>query len=107
MSLLAAAVLSCIPSLPFYCRNIHVGCAGRTRIETRSFVTGDDAVSFADGAVWQIRTQATPDARILWRLESNDWIRIEQDGRFSLRRYRNGQAMMTRGKCAQVPAATR
>ena len=107
MSLLAAALLSCVPALPFYCGNIHVGCVGRTRIETSAFVTREGSVSFKDGTVWPVRAQADDGATILWRRDSRDWIRVEADGRFSLRRYRKGQAMMTRGSCVQVPAATR
>lgn len=107
MSLLAAALLSCVPALPFYCGNIHVGCAGRTRIETHPFDIQDGSVHFADGTVWPVRLQTDGSTKILWRQDSTDWIRIDDTGRFSVRRYRKGQAMMTRGKCAQVPAATR
>ena len=107
MSLLAAALLSCVPALPFYCRNIHVGCAGRTRIETSGFIAEDGSVAFEDGTVWPVRVQPSDGATILWRMDSRDWIRIEANGRFSLRRYRKMQAMMTYGDCVQVPAATR
>ena len=107
MTLLAAALLSCVPALPFFCGNIHVGCAGRTRIETHPFDIQEGSVHFADGTVWPVRAQTNSGATILWRQDSTDWIRVEADGRFSLRRYRKGQAMMTRGSCVQVPAATR
>lgn len=107
MSLLAVALISCVPALPFYCGNIHVGCAGRTRIETSGFVVEEGSVTFEDSTVWPVRVQQNDAAILLWRKDSRDWIRIQDDGRFSLRRYRNANAMMTYGNCAQVPAATR
>lgn len=106
MSLLAAAVLSCVPALPFYCQNIHVGCAGRTKVKTEAFRFQPDSVAFDDGSQWNVRIQSDRGATILWRTGHADWIRIETDGRFSLRRY-DSTALMTRGTCRQVPDATR
>ena len=106
MSLLAVALV-CTPALPFYCGNIHVGCAGRSTRETSSFEISDQAVTFEDAEEWEISLTTDRDALILRRTGSNDWIRIEQDERFSLRRYVKGHALMTRGTCRQVPAATR
>ena len=104
MSLLAAGLiaLNCTPALPFYCRNIHVGCAGRTRVQTEAFTVSDYQVLFDGGEIWQIRTTADRDARILWHNDHQDWIRLEADGRFSLRRYAP-RAMMTRGMCRPKP----
>ena len=102
MSLLAAALLSCVPALPFYCANIHIGCAGRTRTETEAFQISDQRVQFQGGEVWQIQTTPDREAEILRRIEHSDWIRIESDGRFSLRRYAPA-AMMTRGTCTTTP----
>ena len=98
MSLLAAAMLSCVPALPFYCANIHIGCAGRTRIETEAFEVSDQSVHFQGGEVWHVQTNPDRQAKILRRIDHNDWIRIESDGRFSLRRYETN-AMMTHGVC--------
>lgn len=105
MSLLAAAVLSCIPTLPFYCRNIHIGCAGRTKMKTEAFIFQDTKVTFEGGKTWQVLLHPDRGATILWRDGGKDWIRIERDGRFSLRRY-PGDAVMTRGTCRQVPQTT-
>ncbi|MEM1299571.1 MAG: hypothetical protein AAGH68_09855 [Pseudomonadota bacterium] len=107
MVLLATVLLSCVPALPFYCGNIHVGCAGRTRVQTQAFTVSDGDVRFEDGGKWVIRETRDRDARIFWREGARDWIRIEADGRFSLRRYIRGRAAMTRGRCHHVPEATR
>ena len=103
MSLLAAVVLNCIPALPFYCANIHVGCAGRTTIATQRFTVERDIITFGDATIWKIRRQTDRDADILWHKGHRDWIRVEADGRFSLRRYDSGSPMMTRGHCTGLP----
>ena len=103
MSLLAAAVLTCTPALPFYCQNIHIGCAGRTTMPTQSFIIDNDRVTFSDTTLWHIRRQQDREAHILWRKNHRDWIRIEADGRFSLRRYDSATPMMTRGTCTTQP----
>ena len=106
MSLLAAAILSCVPALPFYCQNIHVGCAGRSATRTEAFRVQSAKVVFEAENAWEVRTQTDRGATILWRKGHADWIRIEPDGRFSLRRY-SRTPLMTRGTCRQVPEATR
>ena len=98
MSMLAAAILSCVPALPFYCANIHVGCAGRTTTPTHAFTIRENTAIFDNEDVWTVRSRQDREATILFRDEHRDWIRIEADGRFSLRRYAP-DAMMTRGKC--------
>ena len=104
MSLLAAGLiaLNCTPALPFYCENIHVGCAGRTRIRTEAFEISNRQVDFEDGEVWEIRSTPDREAIIHRRSGRKDWIRIEPDGTFSLRRYAP-RAMMTRGMCRPKP----
>jgi hypothetical protein len=102
MSLLAAALLSCTPSLPFYCENIYIGCAGRTRIRTEAFEIATQKIVFEEGEVWEIRSTPDRKAIIHRRSDHDDWIRIESDGRFSLRRYAP-RAMMTRGMCTPKP----
>lgn len=94
---------SCEPSRPVFCRNIHVGCAGVTKIRTSSFdlmIRGKVAqVIFADSALsFSGRTERGRDLVI--RLEnSRDWMRIEPNGRYSHRIYRAGGAAMSSGIC--------
>ena len=99
--------LDCAPALPKFCANIHVGCAGRSRIETWPFrlVFNDTSVLHREGfdPVHLDVTFGEQDA--VFRLPgSRDWIRILlSDGKdrmiFSQRICRNGQALMTRGTC--------
>ena len=103
MSLLAAVVMSCMPALPFYCQNIHVGCAGRTKVSTYAFRFDNRHVVFENDETWNVRPHPDRGATILWREGRDDWIRIEKDGRFSMRRYGTAETMMTRGKCRPVP----
>ena len=104
MSLLAAGLiaLNCTPALPFYCENIHVGCAGRTRLKTERFEISDQNVTFQNGSSWEADLTHDRRAMILRRANRPDWIRIEADGTFSLRRYAP-RAMMTRGTCSGMP----
>ena len=99
MTLLAAALLSCTPALPFFCQNIHIGCAGRSRVETQSFEISDTTVTFTDGTTWQTHHNQDRNAAIFRHTNDRDWIRIEADHRFTLRRYENATALMTRGIC--------
>ena len=99
--------MHCLPALKFYCGNIHIGCAGRTRIRTEPFTATPEQVTFQDGEIWSVRDRPDRGGVVLHRRQSRDWVRIEADGVFSLRRYTRGRAMMTRGRCDQVPDATR
>ena len=101
-------VFRCEPALPFYCGNIHIGCAGRSKLPTEPFdltlEPPDAVVTLSDG-----ETMRTPvvfsfrkeDAVMIFR-DDRDWIRIEPDGVYSQRIYRKGGALMTRGVCGPV-----
>ncbi len=95
--------MSCAPSLPQFCANIHVGCAGRSKLATSAFrITirrNQSRVEFAAGTGWPaVATQSGGDL-ILRPEGGRDWIRIQPDGTFSQRIYRKGRALMTHGKC--------
>jgi hypothetical protein len=87
--------------------NIHIGCAGRSKMATEGFILKDQVIVFDDEETWDVRVQKDRDGLIYWRHDRDDWVRIENEGRFSLRRYKKGVALMTRGRCRQVPEATR
>ena len=96
--------LACTPALPFYCENIHVGCAGRSELATLPFrvtPTETGAEVTADGQEAVPARVARDRSGFVLRLDSSrDWIRIEGDGRYSTRIYRDDVALMTRGACA-------
>ena len=93
----------CQPSLENFCRNVHIGCAGVTTIRTVKFkvaISGDRALVKMDNAAQYETGQVSNDNGVLIELaESRDWIRIEQDGRYSHRIYRDEQAAMSYGIC--------
>jgi hypothetical protein len=97
--------VTCRPTLKHFCRNIHVGCSGRSSIATFTFV-----VTTQDG---QARVQATPvagevrsgpiewtdDYAIVWLRPTPDYIKVTADGNYSFRHYANGTAYMSYGNC--------
>jgi len=104
--------VTCRPALHYFCRNIHVGCSGRSSIPTFTFdvtVTNDRAslkqttsiesspatsprsgpVSWADDNGYAIvRLRPTP-----------DYLKIVADGSYSFRHYSDGTGYMSYGKC--------
>lgn len=96
---------SCEPALPVFCRNIHVGCAGATKMRTSTFevvIAGADArITFA-GSDTAIHGRVSDSRDLVIRLRnSRDWIRIQRDKRFSHRIYRKRGAAMSFGTCAR------
>ena len=106
-----AVWLECRPALPFYCANIHVGCAGRSRVPTAPFT-----LAFADGATIH-RDREVPQAASVTHSTSGtvvrpdgslDWIRVQvtkdkESFAFSQRIYQKGRALMTHGTCRHAP----
>ena len=96
-------VLSCTPALPNFCANVHVGCAGRSKLRTSGFDVlvhkGRASVTFSNGTGWVAKTARSRGALILRRHGDQGWIRIETDGRFSQRIYVKGAALMAYGTC--------
>ena len=99
---------ACRPTLPVFCRNIHVGCSGVTEIPTAAFdvaVAGETARLEVEGREAALTGRVFGSGDLVIRLEAGrDWIRIQEDGRFSHRIYRNGHAAMSYGTCRRLPA---
>lgn len=97
--------LSCRPALPFFCRNIHVGCAGRSRIATFDFtVTLDGKRARVQPASAGAETHTAPiewaeDYAIVWLRPARDYLKITGEGTFSMRHYTRGTAYMSYGAC--------
>jgi len=93
----------CTPTLSVFCRNIHVGCAGRTDIRTSPFII------LMQGQVAELKFDNEPEARhgVVWNENSiviqfndrKDWIRVASGGRFSHRIYQDNRAAMSYGVC--------
>ena len=94
---------ACKPALPVFCRNIHVSCSGRTTIPASPFeifMTGSSAYVVFGKSREPIAGSVTGRGDRVVRLsQSRDWIRIQTDGRYSHRTYRDGHAAMSYGVC--------
>jgi hypothetical protein len=98
-----ATAVHCRPALPVFCANVHVGCAGRTTLPTQPFTIsalGTSAkIDFADGERWIAGTSVSQSGTVYRNQNSNDWIRIDPEGRFSQRVYRPRGPLMAYGTC--------
>ena len=109
----AAETYRCDPALPFYCANIHIGCAGRSRRPGEAFVLRIDgelaSARFVSGQEVELSVHRDARAAVLRDRTSPDWIRLSPDGTFVHRIQSLNPALMMRGRCvpAQVPDATR
>jgi len=89
----------CVPALPVFCANVHVGCSGKTRLPTRGFRVEAGRIVFDDGTDWRV-TAAASDSGVVYRREaSRDWIRIGREGRYSQRVYLERGPVMAFGEC--------
>lgn len=99
--------LTCEPVYEVFCGNIHVACAGRSTLPTTAMsiaLEGDRARLTASGDPGG--EQAGParlgadSAYLLVSFPPNKgYFRLEADGRFSHRVYRQGRALISRGAC--------
>ena len=101
--------VECEPALPFFCVNIHAGCAGRTDIEAprfklnavseRGWIESPDTDMrdlYANGrAEWN-----DGETRVLIRPDRGEgYIRLLADGRYVFRYYRGDAGIMSYGNC--------
>lgn len=106
-----AVWLDCAPDLPHYCENIHVGCAGRSKIATGPFVLSFNdtgALHRKDTAPVRVSVTHSQHASVLRVPGTRDWIRVVRGDRldqfdYTQRIYRGGRALMSRGTCRHLP----
>ena len=102
----SSSVLHCVPALPAYCANVHIGCSGRSSMKTTTFEIlvhpKGTRVQFATGTVWRADVSRARGEMVLRRHESREWIRVDRNGTFSHRLYRDAQPLMTHGTCRDV-----
>ena len=94
----------CQPAYPYFCGNIHVGCAERSRVRAQPFSIETGAgvvVSFADGTWWRGTATLSREDHIMRRADSRDWIRIQPNGAYSYRHYPGSHGLMSRGVCTR------
>lgn len=104
-----ASTFDCVPGLPFYCQNIHIGCSGRSRRPSRRFrlwISGARGwAKFADGTGIALAVRRYPDAVVLRETGTRNWIRLTPDGIYARRLQSVVPALMTRGRCRQIDGA--
>ena len=107
MRLQRGETLTCEPRHDVFCANIHVSCAGRSTLPTSdlSVVLEDGRASLTaagdpgGGRVGQA-TLGEESAYVLVSFPPDKgYFRLEADGRFSQRIYRQGRALMSLGTC--------
>lgn len=108
-----AGELACQPSLPHFCANLHVACAGQLALATHAFRVrlGPDGVSVDAPPEAQATLAAYRNPRVEWAQDALSlvllphqgagYIRLQTDGTFSLRHYVGHQGVMAIGRCSR------
>ena len=95
----AAEAQTCRPALPVFCKNVHVGCSGKTTIPTSGFAVRDDRIVFNSGVEWNVAVSRSRSGDVYRREGAQDWIRLSPDGNFSQRVYLESGPVMAYGAC--------
>lgn len=125
--LLAGDRLVCQPELAHFCHNLHIGCAGVSRVRTFRFALRLDAAASPVQLVEGKATAAPAGARDSRQVEelvrrfkgsrvvrgagdqhlllrpptTNGYLKLWASGRYILRHYLRGRALMSLGACRQ------
>ncbi len=104
-----ALEVQCEPVHPFFCMNIHAGCAGRTDLAAVPFKLKADAgrgsIESPDPDLRELYANGRADwddgeTRVLIRPASGQgYIRLLTDGRYVFRYYRGDAGVMSYGDC--------
>jgi|GEM_PF-3039962 len=101
-------IYHCQPAQTYFCRNIHVSCAGVTDIPAAPFTVSIAgavaAVEFEGAAATKSGSVAGEHDLVVRLSDGRDWIRIEANGRYSHRIHAARGAAMSQGRCVPAPA---
>ena len=109
--LAASGEVSCRPTLPFFCSNMHVSCAGLTSVATFPFKLRATAVlgmieaapgtESLRGAYENGRVEWDPAGTYVIVLPSSGggYVKLLADGSYSFRHYAQHGAAMSLGRC--------
>ena len=104
--------IACEPSVPYFCVNMHVSCAGKTTVRTFPFslrVTAMggalDAPAPAEGFVEEYagaRVEWSSDALyvIVRPARSGGYVKLVRDGTYVFRHYPQHEGIMSLGTCS-------
>jgi hypothetical protein len=104
--------ISCQPSLPYFCSNMHVSCAGQTTLSTFTFslrvTPSGGALEAPPGNETIVERYA--DSQLEWSNDglylivrpawSSGYIKLFRDGRYVFRHYPLHEGVMSLGTCA-------
>jgi len=104
--------LTCIPEETVFCSNVHVNCAGRTKIPTFTFKVQSkaNAITLTVPPAFKEFTETYQNIRVEWDEEgqavvinpsdNKGYIKISKDGQYVFRHYpRQQEGVMSIGKC--------
>lgn len=103
--------ITCEPTGNFFCHNIHIGCSGRSSLDTFRFEvqvtgsdghvrSGSDAHDIVEAYAGARVDRAAGDEYVILRPRGRDgYIKLQADGRYSFRYYLDGTGLMSHGRC--------
>lgn len=103
--------LSCQPTLPHFCENMHVRCSGKTTVPTFEFSLRNatttvalELTTTAEDFQRQYQSQNVEWDKggsyvLLSPKASNGYIKLHSDGKYVLRHYIQGLGVMSLGHC--------
>lgn len=105
----STGAVTCLPALPFFCDNIHVGCAGRTTLRTfaftlrmnagRAWVDADADTAGISEQYENARLDWDQDGVIFRPRATQGYIKLLDNGRYSFRHYARDLGTMSHGRC--------
>ena len=106
-----AVAVDCEPALPFFCRNIHVACSGRTEVRTFPFrLRADSSRGWIESTSETFAMQKPyEDGSVDWGKEGTyvilrpqgreGYIKLLANGKYSFRHYVQEVGVMSHGRC--------
>ncbi|HEX9182681.1 MAG TPA: hypothetical protein VF876_05410 [Burkholderiales bacterium] len=104
--------VACKPSVPYFCANLHVTCAGKTAVPTFPFSlrTAPNGVALGAAADAQTFVEMYAGSRVEWSsdgqhvivrpAQSSGYIKLFRDGTYVFRYYPQHEGVMSLGTCA-------
>jgi len=111
LKLRQAGEVSCQPTLPHFCENMHVRCSGQTSVPTFEFMlrTTSSTGSLELATTSEEFQQRYENANVewdkdsgyvlLWPKATNGYVKLLSDGRYVFRHYIQSRGVMSLGQC--------
>ena len=111
LKLRQAGEVSCQPTLPHFCENMHVRCSGQTSVPTFEFMlrTTSSTGSLELATTSEEFQQRYENANVewdkdsgyvlLWPKATDGYVKLLSDGRYVFRHYIESRGVMSLGQC--------